>query len=93
VRAASRWQDAEDYTATQALGKVARKAGVGLILYRSVRDPEPGRCGAMLRPDAFSSPKPTAPTQTWLLTLSKEFATWQRDREAFEFDMRRWVRR
>lgn len=91
-RHASLWQDPEDYTATQAFGKAARKAGVGLIQYRSVRDPEPGRCGAVLRPDAFSSPKPTAPSQTWLLTVTREFATWQRDREAFEFDMRWWVR-
>jgi hypothetical protein len=93
VRDASRWQDPEDYGAPQALGKAARKAGVGLILYCSVRDPESGRCGAVLRPDAFSSPMPTAPTQTWLLTVTRSFATWQRDREAFEFDMRRWVRK
>lgn len=93
ARDASRWQAPEDYQATQAFGKVARTAGVGLILYRSVRDPEPGgRCGAVLRPDAFASPKPTAPVQTWLLTVTREFATWQRDREALEFDMRRWLR-
>jgi len=56
-----------------------------------VRDPEPGRCGAVLRPDAFSSPPPAAPTQSWLLTVTRDFATWQRDREAIEFDMRPWL--
>jgi hypothetical protein len=93
VRHARFWQDPDDYSATQAFAKTARNAGVGLIRYRSVRDAETGRCGAVLRPDAFSSPDPTAPTQTWLLTITQEFAIWQRDREAFEFDMRRWTKR
>jgi hypothetical protein len=93
TRDARWWQDPGDYSATQALGKAARAAGVGLILYHSVRDPDGGRCGAVLRPDAFSSPKPIAPTQTWLLTVTRHFATWQRDREALEFDMRRWGQR
>ena len=92
ARHAGLWQDPDDYRATQVFAKAARKVSIGLIQYRSVRDPEPGRCGAVLRPDAFSSPNPTAPQQTWLLTVTKEFAIWQREREAFEFDMRRWVR-
>lgn len=92
-RDARLWQDPHDYRATQALAKTAREAGVGLIRYRSVRDLQPGRCGAVLRSDAFSSRNPTAPTQTWLLTVTKDFAIWQRDREAFEFDMRRWAAR
>ena len=92
-RHAMLWQDPDDYRATQAFAKTARAAGVGLIRYRSVRDSQPGRCGAVLRPDAFSSRNPTAPTQTWLLTVTKEFAIWQRDRAAFEFDMRRWAAR
>jgi hypothetical protein len=92
-RDAKLWRDPDDYSATQALAKAARTAGIGLIRYRSVRDPEAGRCGAVLRPDAFSLPAPTAPTQTWLLTVTKDFAVWQRDREAFEFDMRPWAKR
>lgn len=89
-RDARRWQSPDDYSATQRFGKAAREAGVGLVLYRSVRDPEPGVCGAVLRPDAFRSREPTGPVQTWLLTVTHEFATWQRGREALEFDMRRW---
>jgi hypothetical protein len=92
-RDARLWRHPDDYSATQALAKTARSAGVGLIRYRSVRDPEGGGCGAVLRPDAFSSPDPTAPTQTWLLTVTKDFAVWQRDRDAFEFDMRSWTKR
>ena len=91
ARDARRWQHPSDYTATQALGKIARTAGIGVIRYRSVRDPTSGRCSAVLRPDAFSSRAPVAPTQNWLLTVTGTFATWQRDREAFEFDMRRWA--
>ena len=89
-RDARRWQAPDDYSATQRFGKVARGAGIGLILYRSVRDPGPGVCGAVLRPEAFRPREPTSPAQTWLLTVTREFATWQRDRDAFEFDMRRW---
>jgi len=55
-----------------------------------VRDAAGGRCGAVLRPDAFSPSHPVAPTQTWILTVTRDFAVWQREREAHEFDMRRW---
>lgn len=87
---AKRWTDPNDYSATQQFGKSARDANVGLIRYHSVRDPEPGRCGAVLRPDAFRPAKPVSPTQTWLLTVTPEFAVWQRDRDSYQFDMQRW---
>lgn len=88
---AARWRDPNDYQATQAFARSAREQGVSLILYGSVRDPLPGRCGAVLNPEAFSSPEPTLATQTWLLIVTADFAVWHRDREAFEFDMRRWA--
>lgn len=88
---AARWRHPDDYSATQAFARSARENGVSLILYGSVRDPEPGRCGAVLNPSAFSSPEPISPTQTWLLTVTPHFAVWHRDRDAFEFDMRRWA--
>jgi RES domain-containing protein len=90
ARDAARWKDPVDYSATQAFGRAAREAGIGLIRYASVRDPRGGRCGAVLRPDAFTPPHPVSPTQTWMLTVTRDFAVWQRDREAYEFDMRRW---
>lgn len=84
------WRAPSDYSHTQRFAQVARAAAVGLIRYRSVRDPEPGRCGAVLRPEAFRPAKPVSPTQTWLLTVTPAFVAWQRDREAHHFDMRRW---
>lgn len=92
VRDARLWRDPRDYAACQALAREARAHGVGLIRYGSVRDPQPGRCGAVLRPEAFSSPRPTAPTQTWQLTVTRDYAVWHRGRDAFEFDMRVWKR-
>ena len=93
ARDARAWQAPDDYQATQAFGKVARGANIGAILYRSVRDPEPGVCGAVLRPDAFRSVEPTASPQTWYLTLTRDYVSWQRSEESgFEFDMRRWRR-
>ena len=89
-RDAKLWRDPHNYGPTQMFARTAREAGIGLILYASVRDPEPGRCGAVLTPDAFSAPAPVSPTQTWLLTVTQDFAVWHRDRDAFEFDMRRW---
>lgn len=91
LRDARQWQARHDYSHTQAFGKAARAAELGLILYRSVRDPEPGVCGAVLRPDAFRPSHPTAPTQTWFLTVTKAYAAWQRPGDAgFEFDTRLW---
>ena len=87
---AAAWRHPDDYGPTQAFARTAREAGIGLILYGSVRDPEPGRCGAVLAPEAFSAPAPTSPVQTWLLTVTADYAAWYRDRDAFEFDMRRW---
>lgn len=90
VRNRKLWRDPGDYSATRRFGTTAREAGIRVILYRSVRDPEPGVCGAVLRPDAFRKSEPTAGPQTWFLTVTPEFATWQRNGDAFEFDMRRW---
>jgi len=89
-RDAKLWRHPEDYTATHAFGRAAREAGVGLLRYASVRDPQPGRCGAVLDPGTFSMPRPSAPTETWLLTVTQDYAVWQRDRDAWEFDLRQW---
>ena len=82
------WQARDDYQATQRFGRLAREAGVGLIRYQSVRDPQQGRCGAVLSPDAFSSPRPVTPVETWFLTIMRNCVTWQRDGASFEFQMR-----
>ena len=89
-RDAAHWKHPANYSATQEFGRIARQADIGLIRYASVRDPAAGRCGAVLHPGAFSPAQPVSPTQTWILTVTGDFAVWQRDREAHEFDMRRW---
>jgi hypothetical protein len=89
-RDAALWKHPIDYSATQEFARTARDSGIGMIRYASVRDPQPGRCGAVLRADAFSPPHPVSPTQTWILTVTRDFAVWQRDRDAYSFDMRRW---
>lgn len=90
---AAHWTDPRDYAACQAFARVAREAGLGLIRYRSVRDPEHARCTAVLVPGAFVSPQPLV-TTTWMLTVRQDRAIWQRDdllhRESFEFDAAAW---
>lgn len=82
------WTDPQDYTWTQALGRAAREAEVALIFYRSVRDPEPGRCVAVLAPGAFRPKRPTS-QETWHLTVTSEGAIWQRENQRFVFRFNR----
>ncbi len=91
-RDAALWKHPSDYSAAQEFGAVARTAGVALIRYASVRDPLPGRCGAVLTPAAFSAKRPVSPHQTWFLTVTSDFAAFHRDRDVLDFDMRRWRR-
>lgn len=88
---ASKWQHPSDYSATQAFGRMARDAGIGAILYQSVRDPEQHFCVAVLTPLAFAAKKPDSATQTWMLTISTEEAIWRRQNdESFAFQTFRW---
>ena len=89
-RDARRWTDPVDYSPTQRFAVAARAGKIGMILYRSVRDTQLGRCGAVLTPSAFEPRHPVSPTQTWFLTVKADFAYWQRDRESYSFDMRCW---
>jgi hypothetical protein len=88
---ASQWQHPSDYSATQSFGRIARDAGIGAILYQSVRDPEQHFCVAVLTPLAFAAKKPDSATQTWMLTISTEEAIWIRqDDESFSFQTSQW---
>jgi hypothetical protein len=85
------WQHPTDYSATQAFGRIARDAGIGAIMYQSVRDPEHQACVAILTPRAFAAKKPDSATQTWMLTISKEEAIWMRqDDGSFSFRTDCW---
>lgn len=64
------WEDPVSYEATQALGRSAREAGVALIRYRSVRDPEHRAALAVLTPKAFRKPAPLE-QHTWLIKVAR----------------------
>ncbi len=84
------WQNTTDYASTQRFARVAREANVGGILYRSVRDPQPAWCLALLTPAGFSKPKPHAVRQTWYLAVSPQEVTLRRDTESMQFSAARW---
>ncbi len=70
-----RWTAPADYTATQALARRARTAGIELLRYESVRDPEHGGAVVLFSPDAFEVPTPLE-LQTWLLEVQPSRVTW-----------------
>ncbi len=84
------WQHPSDYSATQAFARVARAAEVGAIQYRSVRDPSPACCVALLTPTAFAKPKPLASMQTWWLAVRSDSAIWRRDTDSMTFLAAAW---
>jgi hypothetical protein len=79
------WTHTDDYSHTQKLAHVAREAGVHVIIYRSVRDPEESSCLALLNPSGFAQKAPCPVTQTWVLSVNKSEVVWRRDGES------RWV--
>ncbi len=87
-RHARKWTDPDDYTATQAFARTARHARIGLVRYRSVRDPQKGGCGALLDAGGFTPPRRPVAEQTWFLTVTRTISAWQRGGEQFEF---RWA--
>lgn len=89
-RDAAAWQHPTAYGPTQRFAQVAREAAVGGILYRSVRDPQPGWCLALLTPAGFAKAKPHAERQTWYLAVSRQEVTLRRDSESMQFSAARW---
>ena len=62
------WRHPTDYAACRQLAQAARKGGVELIRYRSVRDPQGGLNVALLTCRAFARDEP-AEYQTWKFVL------------------------
>lgn len=94
ARQQGQWTHPTDYAACQALAATAREAGVALIRYQSVRDPEAGGAAAVLDPAGFEPPEPLA-LETWYLGITRERIWWVRERFrgedlGFEFEMSRW---
>jgi hypothetical protein len=89
-RDAEHWMHPTDYGATQALAQMAREANVGGIVYRSVRDPEPAWCLALLDPAGFAMNAPHPETQTWYLAVTPREVILRRDNEALRFATEDW---
>ena len=83
----SQWNSPVDYAPTQALAAAARAAGVQLIRYESVRDPNHAACAAVLTPALFGRSKPRG-QQTWFIAAGRErvrCALDERNGASFEF--------
>lgn len=94
VRQRKRWTDPLDYSACQKLARDARDAGVHIIRYESVRDPERGGCAAVLTHTAFAANAPSE-SELWTLAVFKHRVVWQLDsifeRRSFEFNTGAWT--
>ena len=87
-RDAASWTHLTDYTATQSFARIAREAGIGAIVYQSVRDPQSSWCAAVLTPMAFASKKPHHSTQTWWLAVHQDEVIWRHHHEVIVIPMR-----
>ena len=87
---AALWRDPSDYLPTQQFARIAREANIGGILYRSVRDPQPAWCLALLTPTGFATAKPHAERQTWYLAVTRTEVTLRRDSDSMQFDASAW---
>ena len=87
---AALWRDPSDYLPTQQFARIAREANIGGILYRSVRDPQPAWCLALLKPTGFATAKPDAERQTWYLAVTRTEVTLRRDSDSMQFDASAW---
>lgn len=84
------WTHPSDYRQTQALASQARDAQIEIIRYESVRDPDDGRCLAVLTPAVFKAvAEPFRHRQqSWSLFIQPpDLTVWQRglDGDGFEF--------
>ncbi len=84
------WRHPSDYAGTQAFARVARDAGVGAVVYSSVRDPQRGWCVALLEASGFAQTRPHAGMQTWYLAVSRRGVSWRRDTDAMMFSSADW---
>lgn len=70
ARDSAKWENPNDYAATQALARTARDADVAVIRYRSVRDPQHAPAFAVLTPRAFRKREPIE-QHGWLLKVTR----------------------
>ena len=84
-RDAAVWMHPVAYPPCQEFALIARSAGLGCIVYQSVRDPQKAWCVAVLTPEAFAKHKPNAERQTWWLAVAKDKVVWRRNEQSFVF--------
>lgn len=89
-RDAAVWKHPNDYAGTQAFARVGREAGLGAIVYASVRDPQPAWCLALLDPSGFAMKRPHPGSQTWWLAVSPMEVSWRRDHASMTFSAAGW---
>jgi hypothetical protein len=89
ARDAADWTARRDYAACQQLAGFARAAQLALIRYQSVRDPQAGKCAAVLSLSALQ--REPQEEQTWRLAVTRQRVQWRREsvlhEESFEFDV------
>ena len=80
------WTDPQDYLATKALAREARRRGVEWIRYSSVRQPG-AVCAAVLEPVALSHTKPSH-LQDWICraTRSRVWFTSRQSAQSYSWD-------
>lgn len=64
------WEDPANYEACQKLSEDARRAGIEIIAYKSIRDPSGRKNYAVLNPNAFHS-RTIGSQQSWSCLLSE----------------------
>lgn len=95
ARRRAEWTDPVNYSACQTVAEGARRSGIAVIRYESVRDPQGGGAAAVLDPGAFINPRPLS-LETWYLGITRQRVWWCRERFRgdeleFEFEMTRWI--
>jgi len=90
ARDSSLWTNKNDYTQTQEFAGITRQANIPAIVYGSVRDPEKGRCLAVLDPAAFVNKDPDPQWENWILTITSTRAIWVSLETSIEFATSVW---
>lgn len=87
------WMHPTNYAPCQEIAERARRSGIQVIRYASVRDPEGGACAAVLDPAALSKYAPLA-SEGWMLSVSQERVFWKSgsvfDDKSFDFKTDAW---
>lgn len=86
------WTVSDQYIATQAIARVARKADVQAIVYESVRDESSAWCVAILNPNVFEGVKPKIDEQSWFLSVSQTGVMLRCQSKAYTFSAAAWIK-